>query len=303
MESIHDPVNPMTSLADAEGVGAMLRERRVALGLSQSDVANIVKLPTRRIEAMEQERWDELPDGPYLRGFLKNVARALNLDAATLIDRVDESLMRARNPDSILVAPGSTHAMLPRRSGPAEGRYSGRSLVAGAMVFALIAALIAWSGTDSFDRSMAVARQWLGGQRSPAETRTAPKTTAPRTSSESVPLPSPGTSVQPASATGGDASLPAAGLSDTPDRLATASGDRVAIQFHCSEDAWIEVRGGDGKLLMSQLNSAGSDQSIEGQAPFSVVVGNARAVSLNYRGRPVDLTPYIHDQVARLTLS
>ena len=308
MEAIHDPVDPMSNHGAAEGVGAMLRERRIALGLSQADVANVVKLPVRRIEAMERERWDELPDGPYLRGFLKNIARALNLDAATLIDRVDESLMRARNPDSILVAPGSTHAMLPRRSGPAEGRYSGRSLVAGAMIFALIAALIAWSGTDSFDRSMTVARQWLDGQRAPvagstpAETKGVPKATAPQTTSESVPLPPLVAATQPAPSTASVAS-PLAAPSDTPNGPAAAAGGSVAIQFHFSEDAWVEVRGGDGKLLMSQLNVAGSDQSVEGQAPFSVVVGNARAVSLTYRGRPVDLTPYIHDQVARLTLS
>lgn len=287
----------------------MLRERRIALGLSQADVANIVKLPARRIEAMEKERWDELPDGPYLRGFLKNIARALNLDAATLIDRVDESLMRARNPDSILVAPGSTHATLPRRSGPAEGRYSGRSLVAGALVFALIAALIAWSGTESFDRSMATAKGWLDGQRAsvagstPVGANAAPKTVAPQTTSESIQLPPIGAMTQPGSLIPSDASPLAVAPPGTPNRVPAAPAGNVAMQFHFSEDAWVEVRGGDGKLLLSQLNAAGSDQSIEGEAPFSVVVGNAKAVSLIYRGRPVDLAPYIQDQVARFTLS
>ena len=65
-------------------------------------MANVVKLPPRRIDAMEAERWDELPDGPYLRGFLKNIARALDLDAAMLMARVDASVVRARSPETIL---------------------------------------------------------------------------------------------------------------------------------------------------------------------------------------------------------
>ena len=158
MKAVVDITAPGIVQPDHEGVGAMLRARRLELGLSQADVANMVKLPPRRIEAMEQERWDELPDGPYLRGFLRNIARALNLDGEVLMERVDASLMRSRNPESILVPQGAAHAMLPRRSGPADDRRGGRALVIGAFVFALIAALIAWSGTDSFDRAVATAK-------------------------------------------------------------------------------------------------------------------------------------------------
>lgn len=280
------------------GVGAMLRKRRIALGLSQSDVANVVKLPARRIEAMEMERWDELPDGPYLRGFLKNIARALNLDAATLMDRVDESLMRSRNPDSILVAPGSTHATLPRRSGPAEGGYSGRTLVGGALVFALIAALIAWSGTESFDRALATGKSWIAARRAqvssvpPVPTPSA--VAKPRTASESVQPPP----VEPASQA---AKAPIA--SDAERQAPAAASAGAAMRFQFSEQAWVEVRGGDGKVLLSRLNAAGTEQSIEGEPPFTLVVGNARGVSLSYRGQSVDLAPYTRDQVARFTLS
>ena len=273
-------------------------------------MANVVKLPARRIEAMEMERWDELPDGPYLRGFLKNIARALNLDAATLIDRVDESLMRARNPDSILVAPGSTHTMLPSRSGPAEGRYSGKALVFGALVFALIAALIAWSGTESFDRAVQAGKSWMNARNgraagAPAANNVVPaKAGESQTTSESIPSPLSGMTLTASSPAAGNAS-PVAGVATngTPANPTAASSANVAMQFHFSEDAWVEVRGADGKVLLSRLNAAGTDQSIDGDAPFSVVIGNARSVSLNYRGQPVDLVPHTHDQVARFTLS
>ncbi len=300
-----------------EGVGAMLRKRRVALGLSQGDVANVVKLPARRIEAMEQERWEELPDGPYLRGFLKNIARALNLDAATLIDRVDQSLMRARNPDSILVAPGSTHAMLPLRSGPAEGRYSGRGLVIAALVFAVIAALIAGSGTDSFDHAIAAGKSWVAARSAHGAGSTATTTGADvrkpveaQTRSEAIQSPPTSVATTLASSTGDAAprveEALRGGATSAPGNSAAAGGNadgNVSMQFHFSQDSWVEVRGGDGKVLLSRLNAAGTEQSVEGEPPFSLIVGNAKGVSVSFRGRSVDLTPFTRDQVARFTLS
>ncbi len=280
------------------GVGEMLRARRVELGMTHADVANAVKLPARRIEAMEEERWDELPDGPYLRGFLRNVARALQLDATTLLDRIDVARMRTRSPESILVAPrGTTRATLPKRNGPIDDRSGGRKLVFGAFLFAIVAALIAWSGTESFDHALA------GGQALIArrdDVPAAPRGTAPAAvvdaqpapaadQAASTPVPTP-TAVDPA------APAPA-----TPTPPAVA-GD-LALVFHFNEDSWVEVKSADGRVLLHRLNVAGSEQKIDGEAPFSLIVGNAKGVALRFRGQPVDLGPYTRDQVARLTLS
>lgn len=283
-----------------EGVGAMLRARRLELGLSQADVANSVKLPTRRIEAMEQERWEELPDGPYLRGFLRNIARALNLDASVLMARVDASLMRVHSPDSILVPQGAPHAMLPRRSGPADDRRGGRALVYGAFVFALVAAVIAWSGTESFDRAVATAKGFGG---SSAPVADAPATVAdgraaqPREAADATAVAPPASAPAAASPALADATVA------KPASLAAVSGSDLSLTFHFNEDSWVEVRSADGKVLLQRLNAAGSEQEVDGEAPFSLVVGNAKGVALKFRGQPVDLTPYTRDSVARFKLS
>ena len=267
-----------------EGVGAMLRARRLALGLSQSDIANMVKLSTRRIEALENERWEELPNGPFLRGFLRNVARALSLDAAALTEKVDASLTRSSSPDSIFAPQGVTHATLPRRSGPADDRRGGRTLVYGAFLFALIAALIAWSGTESFDRTIAAAK---GINQAPTTVAMVP--TAPAASRIAVPDASVTTTpASPDQAAAGKAPSPASAL---------------ALLFHFNEESWVEVRSADGKVLLQRLNAAGSEQEVDGEAPFSLVVGNAKGVALKFRGQTVDLTPYTRDSVARLKLS
>jgi cytoskeleton protein RodZ len=47
---------------------------------------------------------------------------------------------------------------------------------------------------------------------------------------------------------------------------------------------------------------AHSVEPVRGAAPFDVVIGNARAVTVSYLGKPVDLAPYTRKNVARLTL-
>jgi cytoskeleton protein RodZ len=75
------------------------------------------------------------------------------------------------------------------------------------------------------------------------------------------------------------------------------------IQLSFARDSWVEIRDGAGHILFSQLNSAGSEQSIEGRAPFELVIGNAPAVTLRYRDAIVDLKPYTRADVARLSLN
>ena len=342
MDTADSATGPVASeRAEPEGVGAFLRARRLQLGLSHADVANVVKLPARRIDALENERWDELPDGPFLRGFLRNVARALDLNATTLMDRVDDSLMRSRNPESILVPLDVPHAPLPRRSGPVDERRGGRALVYGALAFALLAALIAWSGTNSFDRTVAAGRGLIasraavpaaagradvaatagrtdvaaaggaasgpaaavdGSATGPSDTAAAPVSANPASNPASNPAANPAanpTSGSASNAAPGPAS-PTATAEASPANTPAAAG---SLSFHFNEDSWVEVRAANGRVLLQRLNRAGSEQEVDGDAPFTLIVGNAHGVALRFRGQPVDLAPYTRDQVARLTLS
>jgi cytoskeleton protein RodZ len=299
MDALQDPVDPILTAPPVvhEGVGAMLRARRLELNMTQADVSNLIKLPASRIEALERERWEELPNGPYLRGFLRNIARALHVDPSMLMERVDASLVRSHSPETILAAPGTMHGMLPSRSGPADDRRGGRSLVFSACVFALIAALIAWSGTDSFERTMVLAKSLFEPTHDVASV-------APAQAPASVEQTTHAAVADPTGAAPGPAGVPAAGSSaSTPASADPATSATVALTFHFNEDSWVEVRAADGKVLLQRLNTAGSEQQVDGDAPFSLVVGNAKGVALRFRGQPVDLGPYTRDQVARLTLS
>jgi len=42
--------------------------------------------------------------------------------------------------------------------------------------------------------------------------------------------------------------------------------------------------------------------TVEGVAPLNVFLGNAEAVTVDYNGSPIDITPFRRGQIARFTL-
>jgi cytoskeleton protein RodZ len=63
-----------------------LRALRVSKGLSLEDVSGRLKFPARHIEALEAERFDDLPKGLGLKSLIKNYAKLLGIDSKPLED-------------------------------------------------------------------------------------------------------------------------------------------------------------------------------------------------------------------------
>ena len=75
-----------------------------------------------------------------------------------------------------------------------------------------------------------------------------------------------------------------------------------SVRLSFDRESWVEIRDARGRLIFSQLNPPGSSQVVQGEAPLSLVVGNARSVRLAYGDRDIDLAPHTCVDVARLTL-
>ena len=65
--------------------GKVLAEARERLGLSVAEVARQLRLSPRQIEALEADDHASLPGKTFLRGFLRNYAKLLQLDPEPLL--------------------------------------------------------------------------------------------------------------------------------------------------------------------------------------------------------------------------
>jgi cytoskeleton protein RodZ len=83
------------------------------------------------------------------------------------------------------------------------------------------------------------------------------------------------------------------------ERIAAQGGHH--LRFEVGQAAWISIVDGKGQRF-SKLVPTGGREVFRGEPPFRLVVGEAAQVRLTYDGHLIDLTPYIGQKVARLTL-
>lgn len=273
---------------ETPGIGANLRRAREAMGWSTRDVGSRLRLMSRQIDAIEAEDFSRLGPPVFARGFVRNYARLLGLDP----DEMLEQMTRIKTPHTQEIE------SLPFT--PRQGFWTSPVVLAGiAAVFLLIiipAGLYLWLNSDE-------------EQAAPAVEQLAPPPAPPPAPQLDVQPPVP-SAVAPADALPQDpaataaaqpapVAVPAAPSSMPQATPATDAGLR--LQF--DQSSWVQIRDSSGRVVHSGLNPAGSSVEVNGKAPFYLVVGNAHQVRVNYKGKPVDLTPFISVNVARLTLN
>jgi flagellar biosynthesis protein FlhG len=70
-----------TITPETQFTGALLTRAREARGIEIADIAQVTKISARYLRAIEAEDADALPATVYLRGFLQQIAKTLQLDA------------------------------------------------------------------------------------------------------------------------------------------------------------------------------------------------------------------------------
>ena len=253
------------------------RERR---GLSIEDVAARLRLHPRQVQAIENEALPALP-APFLRGFVRNYAKELRIDPAPLVAELSARL----GPQS--GAQQGTEANTSSVPRLMAGDFASRRVVVGGVLAALVAlAVLGWLATRGDRRSVEVPPPVKSAE--PSAPPVVPAAAAmPETSKAEPVQPPPVEAVAPAAATPSSA---------------PPSFDGLRLTFR--EQSWVEVTQADGRIVHSQINAAGSEQRVEGKAPLRLVIGNASAVSVDYKGKPVDLKAVTSpDNVARITLN
>lgn len=287
-------------MTEAIGVGARLRQAREAQGLAIDDVAQQLKFAPRQIESLEQERFDRLPGPTIARGMVRNYARLLRLDPEPLIERMAPQAEKLPDPGQL--------AERFRREVPfSDGGKRSTLIYAGFSVgiLVLVAALAyEWQQERAAPQFVAPTRE-QSAEPAPAEEKKLEVVSAPaekpaamlmeKPAAPPVEKPAPAVGEKPAVAVVEKPTPPAA---EKP--AAAAATQRIVVR--AEEDAWIEIRDASGRTLIATLAPAGSERTLQGRAPFDLVIGNAASVRLSYEGKAVDLRPHTRVSVARLKL-
>ena len=256
--------------------GAQLAAARETCGFSITDIARQLKLSPWQVEALESGDYRRLPGAVFVRGFIRNYARVVKLDAVPLLANTEQGSPRP--------ATGALPATPPADIPFPTGRELQWHKYAIAAIVLLVPLIIFEFYLDETPEATVGSRQ--------------------------IELPKPQPVEQVAVAP------PAGVAHGAPENAATANADAVdtattsarsltneqRVRMRFAQASWVEIRDRDGRRIFSQFNPAGTEQMVSGVPPLTLVVGNAKGVDLTYNEQPVDLGPHTKVDVARLTL-
>lgn len=251
------------------GCGARLRAAREAAGLSIDDVAARLRMPGRVVRSLENEDWSRLGAPVFVRGQVRSYSRLLGLTTAPLMDALTVGQVE---PTKLV---SRTH--IPKAQWWAE--QIGRRLVY--IVLTLSLAIPVWVATR---QHLAGSAEGVAALDAPADPAVPAEREIDRTPRTLVASMAPvATSGQPV--------------------IAAPAATGAEIVLRTSGKTWLEVVANDGSTLAKELLPAGAERRYAASQVRRMTIGNASAVALESRGRPVDALANARANVARFEVS
>ncbi|MDP9139259.1 MAG: DUF4115 domain-containing protein [Pseudomonadota bacterium] len=274
--------------------GAMIREARERVHYSIDDMVAHTKLSRATLLALERDDAQAL-EPVYVRGYFRKCAKVLELSEERLI-----AAYQARAAPKSPEAP----AKLRLASGTELGSTS-RFPVSISLLMAVIAVVACaffWFARDqkvsyplpsSVAEAPAVVATPAPGDAGMAEMPQAPADPSATGAGDPGTGVAPSTAVEPANAT-------AAGAMPAAASAAVAPG---TLRLHYVKTSWVRVDDATGATLLNETRSEGSADTLNGQLPLSLFLGNAPGVEVEFEGQRVDISPYVRgNNTARFTL-
>lgn len=272
--------------------------RRAELGMSLEDVANQLKFAPRLIEALEAGQFDKLPGRTFARGMLRGYAKLIKMDPAAYLAQMEPGIKVQLATEQAV----SLRTPIPFSEG---GRHV--NLVYAVLSVVILAAAAFFAVGWYLERDAQPKLAFVAPARDAAAPQSSAQDTQLAATSEGNAIPSSGEG-KPATTFASAGPVP---VPETAPRADAAGSDakappapgkrRIVMRF--DKDSWVEIKARNGQTLLSQLNPAGSEKTIEGEPPFELTIGNAHSVHLTYNDQPVDLRPHFKVDVARITLN
>lgn len=257
--------------------GALLRQAREAKGLHIGALAVALKVPVKKLEALEGDRFDLLPDTVFVRALASSVCRVLKVEPDEILARLPHSTTpRIRDSGAGINVPfhsagaGSLHQLWAQLPKPLV--LAVVALLTGALLLIFL----------PFARQAEVAG---GAQQLPPQVSSQPGLVPP-VGAASTTLVS-----QPA--------LPAASAKTEVELVAGSGATTGIVVFTTQALSWVEVVDASGVVQLRRNMAPGETVGVSGTLPMLVVVGRSDTTQVLVRGQVFDLLSVAKDNVAR----
>ncbi|MDR3371813.1 RodZ domain-containing protein [Rhodoferax sp.] len=270
--------------------GVLLRVAREAQGLHIAALAVALKVPVKKLEALEAGRFEELPDMVFVRSLALSVCRALRIDPALVMESLPEphinqfKISEAGLNTTFKDGAGASHRGLTAQISSPIG-------LGVLLLVVAIAVILAWPKKPLSESVSVVTKDTSTSVVAKDVQNVQPPLVLPGATDVASAVTAPTAVVQSSKQEVGDSPVVAA----TPNAVAVSS----VLELIGHGESWVDVTDGAGQPRLRKLMQSGEIIRVSGQLPLSVTIGRADLVTVSVRGKPMDLTTLARDNVAR----
>ena len=299
--------------AAAVSAGALLRHSRQAQGVALEDLAATLKVPVEKLQALEDEDWQRLPDVVFLRALAQTICRTLHLEAAPVLALLPQQKVTALAPQ------GGLNAPMRERGVPSILATNTKHSPWPWVVLLLIVL-----GGGGYLGVQWMAPEWVRGVSTTVSAPSDPAGDSPLFSpavpeegdgggmgnmgdvaqAGEVPTVQAAALMQPAlpeeegAQPGFAAPAPAAEPAAAPAAQAAASVSPV-LRITAKGATWVQVLDAQQRLLIEKILQDGEVFSTSAPKPLTVAVGKADLATVEVNGAPFDVQAVARSNVAR----
>jgi cytoskeleton protein RodZ len=287
-----------------------LRQAREEAGLHIAVLATMLKVPVKKLDALEQGRFHELPDLTFARALASSACRHLKIDPAPVLAELPGVQLAPLTQMAVDSKPAF------RPAGGTAASPTVPTFLKAPSVWAAGALLLCAAGVYWWPSSGAFVPPWASVSSAndvvvappslpapdPVVSTALPQITSPSSASDagSPALVEAVSDTGTASSTVTPMSSQASGVPAEP---AASSAEQPATEALLMivgvGDSWLEVVDAQGTVLLRRMLRTGEEHRFSAQPPYRVVLGNAGAARVVVRGKDFDTTPFVRNSVAK----
>jgi cytoskeleton protein RodZ len=303
-------------------VGATLKTAREEHDMTVADICTNLRISPHQVKALESDDFSALPEAMITRGFIRNYARLLGIDAEPLLEAYRASMPSATprtltlKSENILITGKDKRSWLKyivaslliafslgawqfymdyvpkpsakRAERPVQNANTHTDTASSPEVSAGVEPVTSKTVTEQLPDIALPAAERVPDEAAPAATVTSDATSIASSAT--------------ANASPSKTATTAVAASNASQPLSANTATTAKLKLSFTQTSWVNVLDRNKKMIFDKIMSAGSEDMVEGLPPFEVVVGNAPGSKLIFNDKPVDLAPYTKSNVARITL-
>ena len=283
--------------------GQMLRQARSDAGLHIAALAVSLRVPVKRIEALENGQMDLLPDMVFVRALTSSICQALKIDAQPILDKLPKAALPRLNHDDVAINTpiGATSS--------AKNYWMGE-LFTSPLLLGVLLLCVSAAGVYFWPKNVAMTATpvSIAPKALPEKTLTdvgvsqAKEVLVTNESTSALSLNANANASAGLGASPANLAPIAEAISSTPATPlivnSSVPADSLVI-FKATGETWVEVKSATGSTLFKKLLMAGETAGTSGAVPLTVIVGRADVTQVEVRGKSMDLMSIAKSNVAR----